>query len=127
MDLTGKCIRILEPQSGISAKNGEKWVRNSFVIEIAGQYPTKVVFTVFGEDRWTQMGIAVGGQYQVSFDIDAREYKGRWYNDVSAWKAVRVDGQQHGQKEKTVQKPQMPAPETPTGGQQQNDDSQLPF
>lgn len=127
MDLTGKCIRILEPQSGISAKSGEEWVKNSFVIEIAGQYPTRVVFTVFGEDRWNQMGIAVGGQYQVSFDIDAHEYNGRWYNDVSAWKAVRVDGQQNGKKEKTAQKSQMPAPETPTGGQQQGNGSDLPF
>lgn len=127
MDLTGKCIRILEPQSGISAKSGEEWVKNSFVIEIAGQYPTRVAFTVFGEDRWTQMGIAVGGQYQVSFDIDAREWQGRWFNDLSAWKAVRIGGQQQQTQSPALQQTQSPVPEAPTGGQQQSDGSDLPF
>lgn len=128
MDLTGKVIKVLGVQEFTSRKpekQGVVYKRFSFVLETQSQYPKKTVFTVMGEDRWNQMGIVVGGEYQVSFDIDAREYNGRWYNDVSAWKAVRVDGQQHGQREKTAQKPQMSAPETPTGGQ--DSDDQLPF
>lgn len=94
MELTGKCIKVLQPLSGTSARTGEPWVKNSFVIETGGEYPKKCVFTVFGADRWKEFGVIEGGQYQVSFDIDCREYNGKWYNDVSAWKVVRLDGQQ---------------------------------
>lgn len=91
MEITGKVLSILAPVSGVSSRSGEPWVKNSFVLETQGDYPKKCVFTVFGADRWHQMGIAVGGSYAVSFDIDAHEYNGKWFNDVSAWKAVRLD------------------------------------
>lgn len=128
MELTGKCFKVLEPLSGVSARTGEPWVKNSFLIETAGEYPKRCVFTVFGEDRWKQMGIVVGGEYQVSFDIDAREYNGKWYNDVSAWKAVRLDGQQQSEQTNTAAPrhdvPLFPTAEPKYGG---GDDSNLPF
>lgn len=128
MELTGKCFKVLEPLSGVSARTGEPWVKNSFLIETAGEYPKRCVFTVFGEDRWKQMGIVVGGEYQVSFDIDAREYNGKWYNDVSAWKAVRLDGQQQSEQTPTAA-PRHDAPPFPTAEPQYGggDDSSLPF
>ena len=53
-----------------------------FVIETHEQYPRKCVFTVFGEDRLKEMNIEVGKEMTVSFDIDAHEYNGRWFNDI---------------------------------------------
>ena len=103
MELTGKVIKVLEPVSGTSAKSGEKWVKNSFVLETGGQYPKKAVFTVFGEDKWQKMAIVVNGDYRVSFDIDAHEWNGRWFNEVSAWAAVRLDGQQQASPQPTPQ------------------------
>lgn len=95
MDLTGKVIKILEPVGGVSSRTGESWVKNSFVLETVGQqYTKKCVVTVFGADKWRQMGIVEGAQYQVSFDIDAHEYNGRWFSEVRAFKAVRIDGAQ---------------------------------
>ena len=118
MELTGKVIKVLEPMSGTSAKSGEKWVKNSFVLETAGQYPKKAVFTVFGEDKWQKMAIVVNGDYRVSFDIDAHEWNGRWFNEVSAWAAVRLDGQQ--------QTKQQPAPKAPQETKESKADD-LPF
>ena len=46
------------------------------------------MFTVFGEDRLREMNITVGAEMTVSFDIDAHEYNGRWFNDIRAWRAV---------------------------------------
>lgn len=91
MDLSGKVTVILPEQSGVSSKTGNEWKRYSFVIETRGEYPRHCVFTVFGEDTWRNLGIVLGGEYCVSFDIDAREHNGKWYNDVKAWKAVRLD------------------------------------
>lgn len=133
MEITGKVIKVLGVQEFTSKKpekQGVVYKRFSFVLETVGQYPKKTVFTVMGEDRWKQMGIVVGGEYQVSFDIDAREWQGRWFNDLSAWRAVRVDnngGQQQQTQAPAPRQTQSPVHEAPTGGQQQGDGSDLPF
>ena len=94
MEITGKCIKVLDATRFTSKKNGQEYVKYSFVVEYnEGQYPKRTVFTFMGEDKWRQFGLAEGGTYCVSFDIDAREYNGRWYNDLSAWKVVRIDQQ----------------------------------
>lgn len=94
MEITGKCIKVLDAMRFTSKKNGQEYVKYSFVIEYnEGQYPKRTVFTMMGEDKWRQFGIVEGGTYCVSFDIDAREYNAKWYNDLSAWKVVRIDQQ----------------------------------
>ncbi len=88
MDITGKIIFVGEPRSGTSKTSGNPWKTQDFVIETHEQYPRKCVFTVFGEDRLKQFNLQMGGEYTVSFDIDAHEYNGRWFNDIRAWRAV---------------------------------------
>ena len=50
---------------------------------------SKMMFNVFGADRLAQFNIQLGEVLTVSFDIDSREYNGRWYNDIRAWKVDR--------------------------------------
>lgn len=89
MELTGKIIAVLEPRGGVSNRTGNNWKSQEFVIEVPGQYPRKCVFTVFGEDRLSQFNIQMGEELTVSFDIDAHEYNGRWFNDIRAYSVVR--------------------------------------
>ena len=91
MEITGKIIAALEPRGGVSQRTGNSWKTQEFVIETHEQYPRKCVFNVFGEDRLREFNIQVGEELTVSFDIDAREFNGRWYNDIRAWRVVRVD------------------------------------
>ena len=91
MDITGKIIAALQPRSGTSARTGNTWKSQDFVIETHDQYPRKCVFTVFGEDRLNEMNLQVGAEVTVSFDIDAHEYQGRWFNSIRAWKVERID------------------------------------
>ncbi len=88
MEITGKIIAALQPRSGTSARTGNTWMTQEFVIETHEQYPRKCMFNVFGEDRLKEFNIQVGAEVTVSFDIDAREYNGRWYNDIRAWRVV---------------------------------------
>ena len=88
MEITGKIIAALEPVGGVSARSGSEWKKQEFVIETHDQYPKKCVFTVFGADRLSQFNIQVGDELTVSFDIDAHEWNGRWFNDI---RAFRVD------------------------------------
>ena len=85
MELTGKIIAVMQPRSGVSQRTGNSWMMQDYVMEIPGQYPRHMVFNIFGEDRIKQFNIQMGEDVTVSFDIDAREFNGRWYNDIRAW------------------------------------------
>lgn len=91
MEIQGKIIAALEPRGGVSQRTGNEWKSQEFVIETHDTYPKKCVFRVFGSDRLANFNIKVGEELLVSFDIDAHEWNGRWFNDVSAWKVERVD------------------------------------
>ena len=56
-------------------------------------YPKRMVFEVFGEDRIKKFNVQQGQEVTVSFEIDAHEFNGRWFNEVRAWD-VRSVGQQ---------------------------------
>ena len=92
MELTGKIIAVMEPRGGVSARTGTTWKSQEYVLEVPGQYPKRCLFNVFGEDRINQFNIQNGDELTIQFDIDAREYNGRWFNDIRAYNVIR--GQQ---------------------------------
>ena len=89
MDLTGKIIAVLPANSGVSSRTGNSWMSQEYVIEVPGQYPRKCMFRIFGEDRIKQFNIQNGEDVTVSFDIDAHEYNGRWFNEIRAYNVTR--------------------------------------
>ena len=88
LEISGKIIEILEVKSGQSA-NGE-WRKQEYVLETEAQYPKKVCFMAWG-DKIDQFNIQKGETVEVSIDLESREYNGRWYTDVKAWKVSRDD------------------------------------
>ena len=89
MDLTGRIIAVLPAQSGVSARTGNPWMSQDYVIEVPGQYPRKCLFRIFGEDRIKQFNIQMNEDITVQFDIDAHEFNGRWFNDIRAYNILR--------------------------------------
>lgn len=92
MELEGKVIAVLAPREGTS-RAGNAWKAQEYVIETVEQYPKKMVFELFGADRIAQNEalLKVGNSVKVSFDIDAREWNGRWFNSIRAWKIEGAD------------------------------------
>jgi len=86
LEISGKIVEILEVKSGQSA-NGE-WRKQEYVLETEAQYPKKVCFMAWG-DKIDQFNIQQGETVEVSIDLESREYNGRWYTDVKAWKVSR--------------------------------------
>ena len=82
MEMTGKIIVALPETGGTSAK-GNVWKKREYVLETQETYPKKVAFNFFG-DRVDQFPLQVGQVVKISFDIDSREYNGRWYVDCRA-------------------------------------------
>ena len=84
MELQGKIIQALPVKTGTSARGD--WKVQEFVLEtLDAQYPRRMVFSVFGEERLQRFNIQVGQDVNVSFDIDAHEYQGRWFNSIRAF------------------------------------------
>lgn len=88
MEIQGKVIAVLPERSGVSARG--EWKSQTYVIETQEQYPKKMAFDVFGADRIANFGIQLGEVINVSFDIDAHEYQGRYFNQIRAWNVTKV-------------------------------------
>ncbi len=113
LELTGKIIAVLPEKSGTSSRG--PWRKQEYVIEIPGDYPKQVCFMVWG-DKIDQFGVAEGESLTVHFDLESREYNGRWYTDVKAWRVERPDAQG-----------EMPEPPSPDDAPPPDFDDDVPF
>ena len=91
MEIKGKVVSVLPQQSGTS-QAGNQWKKQEFVIETQEQFPKKICMTLFG-DRVDQYPVAVNDEIVASIDIESREYNGRWYTNVNAWKIEKASAQ----------------------------------
>ena len=82
-EINGKVIAVLPIATG-EGKNGT-WKSQDYVLETGGQYPKKVCFNLLG-DKIDQFPIAIDEEIKVSYDIESREYNGRWFTTIRAWK-----------------------------------------
>lgn len=117
MELTGKIIELLPEQSGESARG--PWRKQQYVLETDGQYPKKVCFMAWG-DKIDDFSLKVGESVVVSINLESREYNGRWYTDVKAWKVERGSA--------TVSQDSSPPPQSEAAQQvKQSFDEDIPF
>lgn len=119
MELRGKIIKVYNIQSGV-ASSGKEWASQEYVLETHdGQYAHHMLFRVFGMDKIQQFAIVQDEIVTVSFDVDAREFNGKWYNTIKAWAVNRNAPQQ------TAPQPQQPRRPEPIP--QPIEDSDVPF
>ena len=83
MEINGKIIQKLEVQSGTSARG--EWRKQELILETMEQFPKKICFAVWG-DRIDEFPLEINNEVTVSFDVESREYNGRWYTNLKAWK-----------------------------------------
>ena len=83
MQLTAKLVQLLPLQTG-NGKNGQ-WKKQDIIVETEGTYPKKVCISIWG-DKINDAVLKTGSMLNISFDVESREYNGRWYTDVKAWK-----------------------------------------
>lgn len=107
MELEGKIIQINPMQSGES-RNGP-WKKQEFIIETKSQYPKKVCVTVWN-DKIDQLALKQNEELTLSIELESREYNGRWYTDVRAWKAERPSSQHYDTPEPDILPPSMEPP-----------------
>jgi hypothetical protein len=84
MDITGKLIQKLPQQTGQG--KGGAWVKQDFILETADQYPRKVCIALWGERARDIDSIQIGETVKAYVNVESREFNGKWYTDVKAWK-----------------------------------------
>ncbi|MBQ7610313.1 MAG: DUF3127 domain-containing protein [Bacteroidales bacterium] len=86
LEIEGKIKTKLTPRSGSSARGG--WTSQDFVVEYQdGNYPADACITAFGDEKVRDLDrFQVGDAVKVSFNVRAREFNGRWYNDLRMWR-----------------------------------------
>lgn len=84
MQVTAKLIQILPLQTG-TGKTGASWKKQDIIVETNAQYPKKICISIWG-DKINPSILQEGALLNISFDVESREYNGRWYTDVKAWK-----------------------------------------
>jgi hypothetical protein len=118
LQITGRVVQILGEQSG-QGRNGP-WRKQEFVLETGGEYPKQVCVVQWG-DNIDRFGIQDGEELTVHIDLQSREYNGRWYTDVKAWKVERPEA---GQGEAPVPSADEPWPDVVPSSPE---DDALPF
>ncbi|WP_143959223.1 DUF3127 domain-containing protein [Litoribacter populi] len=93
MEISGKIIQVL-PEQGGTGRNGA-WRKQDYILETTGQYPKKVCITVWG-DKIDQFGMQENMDVTAGIEVESREYNGKWYTDVKAWKVDKQGGQSAG-------------------------------
>jgi len=115
LELIGRIENKLPLQSGVSSRG--EWRKQEFIIETQQQYPKKVCISCWGDKIDELEQIQEGESIKVSINIESREYNGRWYTDIKAW---RIEKNSNGQGNATHE-PTAPPLEIP------EEDDVLPF
>ena len=87
MGIQGILVKQIAVREGVSQRNGQPWRIGEYLVEVPGQYPRHINFRVSDGQvgRIARFESLVGKMVTVSFDIDAHEFEGRWFNELNAW------------------------------------------
>ena len=90
MEITGRLIMVLPLQQG-TGKSGTPWQKQEFIIETIEQYPKKICANLWGDKTDALQRLQIGTVVKMSFSLESREFNGKWYTDVRAWKLELAD------------------------------------
>ncbi|MDR2084222.1 MAG: DUF3127 domain-containing protein [Bacteroidales bacterium] len=84
MQLKTKLVEVLPLQTGVG-KTGQEWKKLSIIVETLENYPKKICVNIWG-DKINESILNIGAILDINFDVESREFNGKWYTDVKAWK-----------------------------------------
>lgn len=87
IQIEGKLIQKLALESGTSARG--EWKKQNFIIETVEQFPRKICVAAWTNSIPVLDTFQVGEMVCVSVNIESREFNGKWYTDVRAWRIDR--------------------------------------
>ena len=90
LSVKGKLLRKLNIESGTS-KSGNEWKKQSFILDTGNQYNPEICFQMFGEEKIEILNnFSEGNIIEVAFNLSSREYNGKYYHNIDAWKIETI-------------------------------------
>ncbi len=87
MEFEGIVYRILPAVKGQGQKG--EWTKQEVVFELPGEFSRKVCVSFWGDKAQDAATLKEGESVMVSFNLESREYNGRWFTEARAWKISR--------------------------------------
>jgi len=96
MEIVGMVVKKLGESNGTSAKTGMPWRNAEFLVEVPGEYKRHINFRVRdGQyNLIARFEALIEKMATVSFNIDAHEHEGRWFNEINAWGVLEYKPEQ---------------------------------
>lgn len=84
LEITATLVQVMPEITGQGQKG--PWVKQEFVVETTMEkFPKKICFSVWGEKTGALRDLKPGTPVKVFFNLESREYQGRWYTEARAW------------------------------------------
>jgi len=93
MKVSGKLVKFLEVQKGTS-KAGKEWMKQEFVLNTGDDYNPEICVSVFGKEKVDGLKqFSEGQELEVEVNVYSREWKGRYFHSIDAWKIDVAGGE----------------------------------
>ena len=90
LKIEGELIKIAPVE-----KISEKFSKQQIVVKTLDQYPQEVAFDVLEKNFERVEGLKLGDKLEVSFNVKGREWQGRYFVNLQAWKIWLVRAPQN--------------------------------
>ncbi|MCC8020226.1 MAG: DUF3127 domain-containing protein [Rikenellaceae bacterium] len=88
MEIEATVVKVMPPVKGTSARG--EWTKQEVIFEQPGEFGKKVCISFWGDKAMDAAALCEGEQVKVSVNVESREYNGRWYTEVRAWKLAKA-------------------------------------
>lgn len=137
MSIRGKVIALGQSANGNRKSDGQPWRKQEYVLETEGKFQKKVAFSLMNA-KIDEANIQIGQTVEVELDASSREYNGKWYTELTAWRvnnlgvtAAQPTAAQQAVYQQTpppgYEQPSCQQPQQPTSPFGQSNDSGMPF
>lgn len=87
----GRIVRAMPARAGFTGRGSETWKVKEYVLRTFGRYPREIFF-YFADWTMETYLLEEGDEVFLNFDIESREYHGRWYTRIRGLGAQFISG-----------------------------------
>ena len=84
MEVSGKLIKKLDVESGVSSK-GNEWKKQTLIVDTGKEFNNIVAVNAFGDKLKESDKLKVGESVNISCNVYSREYKGKYYHNIDGY------------------------------------------
>lgn len=115
MDFEVTVNMLLPLVTGQSARG--EWKKQEVIFDLPGEFNRKLCVGFWNDRAMDAAALRPGDRVALSVNVESREYNGRWYTEVRAWRMNRLEAQAGAAAQGGGAYP--PADVAPMGAQQQ--------